>query len=67
MGIKVSSPPKGFYKRYTYGSESGARKYRKAFLRFNAGQFGTNKINPDDVVICYNPQNNDWEVWVKGN
>jgi hypothetical protein len=69
MKIKVKAIPPNFKKidRFTCGSESWARVQRKIFLRYNAGQYDTTKVNPDDVVIYFNNDNKSWEVWIKGN
>ena len=65
--IIVDSPPQDFYKRIVYDSASGAYEFRRSFLKFNAGQYGTHKVEPEDIVIYYSGPGwgDGWEVWVK--
>lgn len=60
--VLVETPPEGFYKRESYGSQSGAYQFRRNFLKVNP------RVSPADVVIFFNPKGfmgANWEVWIR--
>lgn len=61
MAVKIKAIPPNSIILDTYYSESGARLYRKIYLRVNHGQYGTKRVDPNKVFIVQTAEHN-WQV-----